>query len=577
MIAYVDNRNSKICELLSVLKLFFMLFAAIAFFQYTFEEQLFLDLIQNGANVLLLLALGCGVMYAGWLFLISKKPADSPLVKWGSLAIMLLLSTCCVWMTGIQDSNYEFLYLMAVIIATIEYGKREGILLSLASSALILVTDLIMIRDVVINDSFEDDIVLCSVFVIIAYTLGYYVECEKNHINRLEHLVHMDALTELFNYRYFRDMLTHQVGVSASQGTSLALILIDIDHFKQYNDMFGHQMGDTVLQQLGILLKKEAGASYTAARYGGASFSLLMPDTGERGALDKAEKIRHDFEQLHIDREEYLPGGKLTISLGVSVFPENASSEVQLFDSADEALYRAKFLQRNRVESYYSILDAVQRSLHGEHRDTVASIKTLIAVINSRDNYTFTHVERVVTYCKLYAEATHMNEDDKQTLVYGAYMHDIGKINIDQGLLMKTGKLSDEEWEVLKRHPVDGAKVIQNIDSLQAVLPLILQHHERYDGSGYPYGLSGSGINFLARILSVADSFDAMTSNRPYQPRKTYEEAYEELRRCAGSQFDPEIAISFINIIQNYLLHSPVIPSAPERIQDLEPKTERKG
>ena len=137
-----------------------------------------------------------------------------------------------------------------------------------------------MIRGVIINDSFEDDIVLCSVFVIIAYTLGYYVECEKNHINRLEHLVHMDALTELYNYRYFRDMLTHQVGVSASQGTSLALILIDIDHFKQYNDMFGHQMGDTVLQQLGILLKKEAGASYTAAR----RRFLLPADAGHRRA-----------------------------------------------------------------------------------------------------------------------------------------------------------------------------------------------------------------------------------------------------------------------------------------------------
>ena len=386
MIAYVDNRNSKIRELLSVLKLFFMLFAAIAFFQFCFEEQRFLKLMENSSIIVLLMALGCGVMYAGWIFLTSKKTTDSSLVKWGSLAIMLLLSTCCVWMTGVQNSNYEFLYLMAVIIATIEYGKKEGILLSLASSILILATDLIVIRDVVVNDSFEDDIVLCSVFVIIAYTLGYYVECEKNHINRLEHLVHMDALTELYNYRYFRDMLTHQVEVSASRGTSLALILIDIDHFKQYNDMFGHQMGDTVLQQLGILLKKEAGTSYTAARYGGASFSLLMPDTDERSALEKAEKIRHDFEQLHIDREEYLPGGKLTISLGVSVFPEKAASELQLFDSADEALYRAKFLQRNRVESYYSVLDAVQRSLKGEHRDTVASIKTLIAVINSRDN-----------------------------------------------------------------------------------------------------------------------------------------------------------------------------------------------
>ena len=159
-----------------------------------------------------------------------------------------------------------------------------------------------------------------------------------------------------------------------------------------------------------------------------------------------------------------------------------------------------------------------------------------------------------------------MSEEDKRTLMYGAYMHDIGKINIDKNVLMKTGKLTDEEWAALKRHPVDGANVIQNIDSLKSVMPLILQHHERYDGRGYPYGLKGEEIDPLARILSVADSFDAMTSNRPYQPRKTYEEAYAELRRCAGTQFDPEIAISFIHIIQNYLRHSAVIPSAPERL-----------
>lgn len=566
MTAYVDNRNSKIREQLSILKLFFMLFTAIAFFQYCFEEQRFLKLMHNAPLIVLILALGCGAIYAGWHFLTAKRTTGDRLVKWWSLGVMLVLATCCVWMTGVQNSNYEFLYLMAVLIATIEYGKREGMTLAISASVLILVTDLLVVRDVTVNDTFEDDIVLCSIFLIIAYTLGYYVECEKEHITRLESLVHLDGLTGLYNYRYLRDILIRQVDDCTKRGISLALIIVDIDHFKQYNDLFGHQTGDIVLRQLADLLKKEAGSDYIAARYGGASFALLMPDTDERCAIEKAEKIRKGFEELHIEKEEYLPDGKLTVSVGLSVFPAKAANAIQLFDNADEALYRAKFLQRNRVEAYYSILDDIQGSLSGEHRDIVASIKTLIAVINSRDNYTYTHVDRVVTYCRLYAEATHMSEEDKRTLMYGAYMHDIGKINIDKNVLMKTGKLTDEEWAALKRHPVDGANVIQNIDSLKSVMPLILQHHERYDGRGYPYGLKGEEIGPLARILSVADSFDAMTSNRPYQPRKTYEEAYAELRRCAGTQFDPEIAISFIHIIQNYLRHSAVIPSAPERL-----------
>lgn len=158
-----------------------------------------------------------------------------------------------------------------------------------------------------------------------------------------------------------------------------------------------------------------------------------------------------------------------------------------------------------------------------------------------------------------------MSEEDKRTLMYGAYMHDIGKINIDKNVLMKTGKLTDEEWAALKRHPVDGANVIQNIDSLKSVMPLILQHHERYDGRGYPYGLKGEEIDPLARILSVADSFDAMTSTDPISPGRPMRKPTPSCG-AARDPVRPEIAISFIHIIQNYLRHSAVIPSAPERL-----------
>ena len=134
-----------------------------------------------------------------------------------------------------------------------------------------------------------------------------------------------------------------------------------------------------------------------------------------------------------------------------------------------------------------------------------------------------------------------MSEEDKRTLMYGAYMHDIGKINIDKNVLMKTEKLTDEEWAALKRHPVDGANVIQNINSLKSVMPLILQHHERYDGRGYPYGLKGEEIDPLARILSVADSFDAMTSNRAFRKRLSLEECRREIEKNLGAMYDPAI------------------------------------
>jgi HD-GYP domain-containing protein (c-di-GMP phosphodiesterase class II) len=182
----------------------------------------------------------------------------------------------------------------------------------------------------------------------------------------------------------------------------------------------------------------------------------------------------------------------------------------------------------------------------------VASIKTLIAVINAKDKYTYGHVERVVFYCTLIAEKVGLTDKQKRDLVYSAYLHDIGKINIPEGMLMKTDKLTPEEWEVLKSHPRMAVEIVENIDSLKDMVPVILHHHERFDGTGYPDGLKGEEIEYLARVLAVADSFDAMTSVRPYQQKKTYDQAIEELIRCSGTQFDPDIVKVFIRAIRDH-------------------------
>ncbi len=175
----------------------------------------------------------------------------------------------------------------------------------------------------------------------------------------------------------------------------------------------------------------------------------------------------------------------------------------------------------------------------------------MIAVINAKDKYTYGHVERVVLYCTILAEKLELGEKDKRDLIYSAYLHDIGKINISEDLLMKTEQLSGEEWEILKSHPQKAVEIIENIKSLKDMVPVILQHHERFDGSGYPGGLRGEQINYLARILSIADSFDAMTSIRPYQAKKTYNQAKNELIRFAGTQFDPKLVRVFVEAIKN--------------------------
>ena len=366
-------------------------------------------------------------------------------------------------------------------------------------------------------------------------------------------MINIDGLTELYNHRYFCDSLAEKIKIGEKENSPVSMIFIDIDYFKNYNDMYGHQKGDYVLKRIGEIIKSSIGNEHIPARYGGEEFAIILPDTTEDMAVKIAESLRKKIENTYFEGEENQPNGKLTASMGVSVYPDKAGSDIELIKSADDALYRAKFFYKNRVEAYISILDEIKSNIDEEDIELVTSIKTLISVINAKDRYTYGHVERVVVYGRMLAESLGLNERDKNILIYGAYMHDIGKINISKDVLIKKMKLTDDEWEVLKQHPANGVEIIKSVKSLNMIIPLIISHHEKYDGTGYPNNLKGDEIPYLARVLTVIDSFDAMTSNRPYNKRKTYKEAIEELQRCSGTHFDPEIVKVFIKALKtNY-------------------------
>lgn len=176
-------------------------------------------------------------------------------------------------------------------------------------------------------------------------------------------------------------------------------------------------------------------------------------------------------------------------------------------------------------------------------------INTFIRVINAKDHYTYAHTKRVALYCRRFGEKLNLSEQDQKILKYAASLHDIGKVEIDQMILNKKTPLNNDEWLMLKKHPEKGAAIISNVKTLRGVIPLVLHHHERFDGKGYPSGLKGEEIPYLARILTVADSFDAMTSHRPYKEAKTFEEAVIEMHNCSFSQFDPEIVKEFILLL----------------------------
>lgn len=550
------DKQKQIGDIVSTVKLASLLFTGIILFKYIFTNDInkisypsaYYEIISILLPLLMLL-----FIYFSWTFSTKNKIDNkySNVINRIEVLLFIVLFTIIIYISGAYESDYKFLFLFIIITTTIQSGMKQGMISAVISSAIILIMDLIMMPGAEVNIYFENDLILAGIFILTAWPLGFYVKIEGEHIKKLEDMVNFDGLTNVYNHRYFQDKLKEKIEIGRKENKPVSMIFIDIDYFKHYNDLYGHQKGDNILRELAEIVTKSVREKDVVARYGGEEFAVILEDTTERETLEIAERIRANVEETYFDGEENQPKGKITASIGISVFPDKAKDELELIKSADDALYRAKFFNKNRVETYTSILDDLKKNIDDKDIELVTSIKTLISIINAKDRYTYSHVERVVIYSRLLADKLKLSEIDKSNLIYGAYMHDIGKINIPKEILVKRMKLEKEEWEELKQHPDNGVEIIKSVESLKDVIPLIKHHHERYDGKGYPNGLSGEEIPYLARVLTVVDSFDAMTSNRPYNRRKSYEEGIEELRKCSGAQFDPEIAKAFIEVIES--------------------------
>lgn len=548
-----DNKKKKVDEILSIVKISSLLFSAIAFLQYTFNLIKHTDNFLADYSILSILIsiFLLSTIYMLWsLASLSKYKDYLNEIQWIEIILFMIIFVIAILVSGANSSNNKFLFLFIIITSTIQGGMHRGCIVAVLSSAIILVMDLIFVGNNGVNMYFQNDLILAGVFILTAWTLGFYVRTENDHIKKLQKLVNEDGLTGVYNHRYFYDKLREKMHISEVENKQLSLVFMDIDYFKHYNDLYGHQRGDEALRRIGAILKSVAREQDLVARYGGEEFAIILPNTSESEATKIAETIRNKIEKTYFEGQENQPNSNLTVSVGIAVFPDKAENELDLVKYADDALYRAKFFHKNRVETYISVLDELKKDLNEEENALVTSIKTLIGIINAKDKYTYSHVERVVVYSRLMAKKLGLSEEEKKQLIYGAYMHDIGKINIPNEILTKKMKLTKDEWEILKQHPRDGVEIIKSVNSLKKVAPLILYHHERYDGRGYPEELKGENIPYLARVLTVIDSFDAMTSNRPYNKRKTYEEGLEELNRCSGTQFDPKIVEIFTEVVR---------------------------
>jgi diguanylate cyclase (GGDEF)-like protein len=393
----------------------------------------------------------------------------------------------------------------------------------------------------------------------------------KNLINRLKELSLKDPQTELYNYRYLIERLASELKRARRYVFPLSVVMLDIDYFKSINDVYGHLYGDKIISEFSKHLRDFVRLSDVITRFGGDEFVILLPDTNYKRAALFGNQLLDS-----VGRHVFDPGGKkirLKLSIGISNYPDD-DGEVYtasgLLNSADSALLLAKDMGGNRVSTFKVVSKNIENTKeNGEKEDVdelreklskminrvdqslLESIYAFAKTIEAKDNYTSEHAENMVAIVTEIGKRLNLSDNTIETLKHAAVLHDLGKVGIPDSILHKRKSLTKKEYEIIKTHPQIGSEIIRPVHFLKDLAPIILYHHERFDGLGYSEGLKGKEIPLGARIIAVADAYQALISDRPYRKAHSEKEALKIIREGSGSQFDPEIVDSFMVIVEN--------------------------
>ena len=358
-----------------------------------------------------------------------------------------------------------------------------------------------------------------------------------------------DELTKLYNHRYFHDIVGEWMKENKHESFSLAVV--DLDQFKIYNDLYGHSAGDKALQRIASLIEEFTPKEALLVRYGGEEFLIYYPNYDEiqtKRAIDKVRKAVEDNFLLSADIREFL-----TVSIGAACYPSMGNSLEDTITKAFAAVNDCKQSGRNKSIMYTEEenLDEVHVNVQEKIRAAyLSSTYALAATIDAKDHYTYGHSNNVAELSVALAKESGFVGIDLDTIRDAGLLHDIGKVGIPESVLLKKGYLTDDEMNIMRSHVVQSINIIKHVPNLIDTIPIIISHHERYDGGGYPRGIGGESIPALGRVICIADSFDAMTTDRPYRKGLSLDQALYELKKNAGTQFDPkyvEVFIAFVN------------------------------
>lgn len=407
--------------------------------------------------------------------------------------------------------------------------------------------------------------------------MGMYIH-NAQLLEQTNKFANTDTLTSLYNHRGFQEILAKELAKAKDNETPLSVVMFDVNNISKINRELGHAKGDEVIKIIAEKVKQNMRTNDSAGRYGGDEIAIIMPETNTRDAKYLAEYITYCLSCCFVDDV-----GPVKVSVGISTFPECTQDQEKLLILAEQAMFisQAKgykegmsaiisssdfnFWDDMALDSFAEVLakrhaqigikfeDELVHKFNNEeiinHNHLMEMATSLAGAIDAKDPYTKGHSTSVSRYSEALARAINLPENEVERIKIGALLHDVGKIGIPENILKKPGKLDDQEWNVMKQHPVIGAeKVLEPNEALRDLIPIVKYHHERLDGKGYPEGLKGREIPLAARIVSVADAYHALVSDRPYRKGMPIEKACAILKEGAGTQWDTDLVRQFISI-----------------------------